>query len=190
MAEELDDLTLQRAQRGESPAFAALVERYQRPVHALVGRMLVGRGSPTVDDVAQEAFLRVYRGLPRFDPRGPARLGTWILTVATRACLNALRDHPRDVPAAEPARDVSSEASDPERSAADRDLARRVATAMAGLPEDQRAVLVLRAYHDFDYDEIAAALEVPVGTVKSRLGRAREALRQIVAETEEEEPRT
>src|SRR5829696_531992 len=91
MAGEIDELTLARARRGDLSAMSALVRHYQRPVYALVGRLLVGRAGAR-DDVAQEAFIRVFRGIARFDPAGGAKLSTWILTVATRTCLNAIRD--------------------------------------------------------------------------------------------------
>src|SRR5687768_11343124 len=82
---ELDDAVLRRAQRGDEAAFRALVEQYQRPVHALVWRMLAGSGvRHRVEDLTQETFLRVYRALPRFDPGGAARLSSWILTIAAR----------------------------------------------------------------------------------------------------------
>jgi RNA polymerase sigma-70 factor (ECF subfamily) len=182
MGAEIDELTLARARRGESSALSALVRHYQRPVYALVARLLVGRRAEAFDDVAQEAFIRVCRGLPRFIPEGTARLSTWILTVTTRTCLNALRDG-RRLEARAPAGDDTSR-DDPEQTALDRERRRRVEAAMAALPEDMRAVLVLRAYHDFDYDEIAAALGVEIGTVKSRLGRARAALREVLADEE------
>src|SRR6188472_1600272 len=92
MAAEIDELTLARARRGDSSALSALVRHYQRPVYALVGRLLAGPGAAARDDVAPEAFIRGVRGLPRFDPAGGAKLSTWILTVTTRTCLNAIRD--------------------------------------------------------------------------------------------------
>src|SRR2546430_920205 len=73
MGSEIDELTLARARRGDSPALTALVRHYQRPVYALVGRLLVGRASEALDDVAQEAFIRVCKGLRRFEPEGRAR---------------------------------------------------------------------------------------------------------------------
>jgi RNA polymerase sigma factor (sigma-70 family) len=181
MVVELDELTLARARRGDSSALSALVRHYQRPVYALVARLLTARGAAARDDVTQEAFIRVCRGLPRFDPGGQARLSTWILTVTTRTCLNAIRDRRRaeNREAVPPPPAVTPD--DPERCAADRELGRRVEAAMAALPEDMRAVMVLRAYHDFDYDQIAAAVGVEVGTVKSRLSRARLALRDVLA---------
>jgi RNA polymerase sigma-70 factor (ECF subfamily) len=173
---ELDDLTLARARAGEEAALEALVDRYQRRVYSLVGRMMVSRPQ-LVEDLAQEVFVKVLHALPRFDARGPARLSTWILTVATRTCLDVLRSKR---PEAEEIPGTLESSSDPEGETAQRQMGRRVQAAMAKLPEDMRAVVVLRGYHDLDYDEIAAALGIEVGTVKSRLGRARAALREAL----------
>jgi RNA polymerase sigma-70 factor (ECF subfamily) len=145
----------------------------------------VGRAAGGRDDAAQEAFIRICRGLPRFEPGGPARLSTWILTVATRSCLNTIRDGRRWAEQPEPP-PPGVAPGDPEQTASDRQLGRRVEAAMAALSEDLRAVLVLRAYHDFDYDQIAAAIGVEVGTVKSRLARARAALKDALKNADEE----
>jgi RNA polymerase sigma-70 factor (ECF subfamily) len=169
----LDELALRRAQRGDSRAWHDLVTRYQQPIHALVWRMLAGRARHRVPDLVQETFVRVLRALPTFDPAGPASLQTWMLTIATRLVLNELRrpelaelvDEP---PAHAPA---ASEALDRQR------LAAALSAGVAQLPDAQRAVLVLREYHDLDYADIATALELDLGTVKSRLSRARTALR-------------
>jgi len=144
----------------------------------LVARLMVTRAELT-DDLAQDSFVKVLRALPNFDPRGPARLSSWILTVATRTCLDALK---AKRPAAEEIPASLAAASNPEDETAQRQIGRRVQAAMARLPEEMRAVLILRAYHDFDYDEIAAALGVELGTVKSRLGRARAALREALGD--------
>jgi RNA polymerase sigma factor (sigma-70 family) len=184
-ASEISEITLARAQRGDAAALTALVETYGGRVHALVSRMLVGRPRALSEDLCQDALVKVIQGLPRFDPHGPARLSTWILTVATRTCIDHLRrertrhEELQAIVPEPPSRDRGLEGA-VER----RQLARRVERAMATLPEEQRAVLVLRAYHDLDYQEIAQALGIEVGTVKSRLGRARLALRQVLAEAE------
>src|SRR5262252_7490429 len=89
---EIDDVTLARAQRGEAAAWRSLVEHYQRPVFALLSRMLAPSGRATlVEDLAQETFLRAFRALPAFDHAGRARLSTWILTIATRLGIDELR---------------------------------------------------------------------------------------------------
>jgi RNA polymerase sigma-70 factor (ECF subfamily) len=182
VADELDEVTLARARRGEAAALAQLVRCYERSVFALVSRLLCGHAQLTVDDLAQESFVRILRGIHRFDPRGPARLSTWILTVATRACLNGLRARRHESrlsrsSVTNESNDAADLAASPEEITLGRERHGRVTRAMAELPEDMRAVLVLRAFHDLDYPEIAAALDVEVGTVKSRLFRARAALR-------------
>lgn len=173
----LDELTLRRAQRGDERAWRDLIDRYQQPVHALVWRMLVGRARHRVEDLTQETFVRVLRALPTFDLAGPASLSTWILTIATRLTLNELRR-----PEA-----VGLDHDPIGRDRADADAERRrlgaaIAAGMATLPDAQRAVLVLREYHELDYAEIAKVLELDEGTVKSRLSRARAAMREYLTQ--------
>lgn len=176
--EGLDAVTLARAQRGDRHAFRQLVERYQGPVYGLLSRMLVGRRAE-VEELAQETFLRVHQALPNFDPRGPARLSTWILTIATRLAIDLLR-RPRLAPPP-----LEGAPVDPEAAVAARVLEVRLQRAMAELPDEARAVLVLRAYHDLDYPEIAQALGLELGTVKSRLARARAALSAVMERGDE-----
>ncbi len=171
-AEPLDELTLRRAQGGDQRAWRLLIERYQQPVHALIWRLLAGRARHRAEDLAQETFVRVLRGLPRFEPAGPATLTTWILTIATRVALNELRRPEPAELACEPVAEARADA-DAER----KRLGAAIAAGVGALPDTQRAVLVLREYHDLEYAEIADALELDVGTVKSRLSRARAALR-------------
>ncbi|HEY0992453.1 MAG TPA: sigma-70 family RNA polymerase sigma factor [Kofleriaceae bacterium] len=172
--EPFDELMLRRAQRGEEPAWRALIERYHAPVHALIWRMLAGRALHRAEDLAQETFLRVLRALPGFDPAGPAALATWILTIATRLALNELRRPEHAALVDEPAGARGDRADD---RAERRRRAQAIESGVAALPAAQRAVFVLREYHELDYGEIAAALEIDPGTVKSRLARARGALR-------------
>ncbi len=173
-AEPLDELTLRRAQRGEERAWRALIDRYRQPVHALIWRLLAGRARHRVEDLVQETFVRVLRALPGFDLAGPASLSTWMLTIAARLALNELRRPEAAALEEEPEGSGSGRADlGTER----RQLAAAIGAAVAALPDGQRAVFVLREYHDLDYAEIAAALEMDLGTVKSRLARARAALR-------------
>jgi RNA polymerase sigma-70 factor (ECF subfamily) len=173
---ELDDLTLRRAQQGERAALDQLVERYHPMVHALVWRMACAQGDSHVADLVQDALIRVLQNLGRFDPAGPARLSTWILTIATRVVLNDRRR--TEPPKLEPAAYV-----DPATVAADRELGAAIAAAVVELPAPQRIAFVLREYHDLDYAEIAKVLDVDVGTVKSRLCRARGAVRDALRRT-------
>ena len=170
--EPLDELTLRRAQRGDDRAWRALVERYQAPVHALIWRLLAGRSRHRVEDLVQETFVRVLRALPEFDPHGPATLSTWMLTIATRLALNELRRPELARLAGEPIAVEQADASIERKR-----LGAAIAAGVAALPDAQRAVLVLREYHELDYTEIATVLELDLGTVKSRLARARAALR-------------
>jgi RNA polymerase sigma-70 factor (ECF subfamily) len=182
---ELGVATLARAQQGDSAALTELVKLYGGRVHALVWRVMAGHPRAEVEDLCQEALVKVVHGLPRFDPAGTARLSTWILTVATRACIDRLRREQRRPEAPLPDEPIpAGDEASPELTASRRELARRAEQTMAALPDGQRAVLVLRAYHDMDYDEIARVLEIEVGTVKSRLGRARLALRRLMAESQ------
>lgn len=176
VAEPLDELTLRRAQRGDERAWRALIARYGQPVHALIWRLLAGRARHRVEDLVQETFVRVLRALPGFDPAGSASLSTWMLTIAARLALNELR-RPEAA-----ALELAEEPAGPGTERADagaerRRLAEAIGAGVAALPDAQRAVLVMREYHDLDYAEIAAALELDLGTVKSRLARARAALR-------------
>ena len=173
--EALDELTLRRAQRGDERAWRELIERYQQPVHSLIWRMFAGRARHRVEDLTQETFVRVLRGLPGFDPAGPASLTSWILTIATRVTLNELR---RPEAAAIEREPIGRERSDAD--AERRRVGAAIAAGVAELSDDHRAVFVLREYHELEYGDIAAALEIDVGTVKSRLSRARGQLREFL----------
>lgn len=179
---ELDDLTVARARRGEPAACRALVLRYQRPVFSLLSRLLARRDPTLVEDLAQETFLRAFRSLPGWDPQGSARLSTWVLTIGARLALDELRRRRPEATGLEAAESSLAAPGATDEQAHRRDLAAAIERAMAELAPDFRAAFVLREYHDLDYAEIARALDVDVGTVKSRLSRARAALRTALAE--------
>jgi RNA polymerase sigma-70 factor (ECF subfamily) len=156
------------------------VERYQDAVFAMLSRTLAGRRPGSVEDLAQETFLRVFRALPDFRASGPARLSTWILTIASRLAIDELRKKHADGV-------VPESLTAPERADArvDRDAARRaLLSALDALGDEMRAAFVLRAYHELSYEEIAEALGVELGTVKSRLSRAKASLREALTEVE------
>ncbi len=176
---EIDDVTLERAKRGDPAARERFVKLYEARVYALVGRLLLTCPSE-VDDVAQEVFVRALGALSRVETRGDSKISTWLLTIATRASIDVLRRTARaerrhgraaadtaSFPDTEPFSDMVMA----------RDLDTRVRRVLAELSHDHRAVLVLRAYHDLDYGEIAEVLGIDEGTVKSRLSRARMALK-------------
>jgi RNA polymerase sigma-70 factor, ECF subfamily len=175
---ELPDLALARAKTGDAAALRTLVETYQDRVFALIFRMLLGRGTERTHDLAQETFVRVLRSVRDFDPRGPAKLSTWILTIATRVVLNERRRAGRDRSDLDDDAVAAAASSDRADHSLERTrLAEALTAGIATLPDDQRAVFVLREYHELEYTEIASALEIDLNTVRSRLHRARTALR-------------
>lgn len=182
MLAEPDLAIVERARRGDHRAFRVIVVAYQHKVHDLLARMLAGIVSlAEVEELAQETFVRLFRALPRFVPEGPGRLTRWVITVTTHLGVDVLRrrrllTEPLD--GAEPAA-LATIASDP---ATRSYLAGTVARAVAALPAPHRAAFVLRAYYDLELDEIAEVLEIELGTVKSRLSRARAALRVALEE--------
>jgi RNA polymerase sigma-70 factor (ECF subfamily) len=180
VSREIDDVTLARAIRGERPALHLVVQHHQSLVWSYLWRMLrPGADEAVVQDLFQETFLGMHRALPRFSPTGPARLSTWILAIATRVALNHLRQQRRDHPA--DAATVNADPSDGGAGVAGMErkaLGAALARAMAALTSDHRAIVLLREYHGLDYEEIARALDIDVGTVASRLNRARETLRR------------
>jgi len=180
MPTELDDATLRRAVQGEADAARRLVEVYQDRVFALVSRMLSGRGRATIEDIAQDTFLAVFRQLATFDVRGSAKVSTWILTIAARRAIDEVRKQ-RPVLLAEPDRERAGEGRADDR-AHRRELALAIEAALRDLSPELRAAFLLREYHGLDYAEIAHALGIDLGTVKSRLSRARAGLRERLAE--------
>jgi RNA polymerase sigma-70 factor (ECF subfamily) len=167
---ELDAVTVARARRGDEAAFAALVRHYDAGLRALAFRLLGDR--TRMDDALQEAYVGAYRALPGF--RGDASLGTWLYRIAYNACLDELR-RTRDVVPLDGIRDRASVGRDPLDALALRD-------ALAELPVDDRAAVLLVDAQGFDYRSAAEVLGIPAGTVASRLNRARAALRRALRE--------
>src|ERR1043165_2063289 len=176
--DELDDVTLARAIAGDRQASDTLVERYQVRVFALLARMITGLGRGVVEDLAQDTFLRVFRHLKKFRADGPARLSTWILTIAARLAIDELRRR-RPTPVAELDPAGASRADD---NLSRRQIPSALDLALADLSPELRAAFLLRELHGLEYAEIAESLGIEIGTVKSRLARARTALRERLAE--------
>ncbi len=134
-----------------------------------------------LEDLAQDTFLRVFRALAGFDRNGRAKLSTWILTITTNLAIDHMRRSRRDDAPLEP----ELELADPSTTDADaerRRLAAVLRRAIDDLSPEHRAAFLLREYHEFDYAEIASTLQIDLGTVKSRLSRARAALRRSLEE--------
>lgn len=152
---------------------------HQRLVFAAIGRILgPGPGQTHVEDLAQEAFLKALRALPRFDPAGPAKVSTWLLTIATRVALSHLRRRRIET---EPLHDVDGPAIHPHEAI---DARQRILQAAATLTPEQRAVFVLRDVHGLTETEVADALELDVSAAKSRLHRARARMRRALTEAD------
>jgi RNA polymerase sigma-70 factor (ECF subfamily) len=176
---ELDELTLRRAQRSEPAACRALVECYGERVFALLGRMLGAGRRDVCEDLAQDTFVDVFRALEAFSPLGPARLSSWILCIASRRAVDRLRrERLEPVPYTEEQLAAHLRSDD---SPVLRARARAVQAAVQSLEPDHRAILLLRDVHGLEYAEIARALKIEIGTVKSRLFRAREAVKAALA---------
>ena len=172
---------LVRAQGGDRASVDALLRLHYDAVYAVCHRMVL---SPQgADDAVQNALLAIVRGLPRFD--GRSSLSTWVHRIATNAAIDEIRRVRRTPSSADPTVLAATEAADPQtdRTAdvAERlDQSSAVAGALARLPHEFRVVLVLRYVSDLDYAEIADILEVPVGTVRSRLSRGKAALAELL----------
>jgi RNA polymerase sigma-70 factor (ECF subfamily) len=170
---------IQAAQRGDRPALESLLRSEHARIHALC-RRLTGNDADAAD-ATQEALIAIVRGLPRFD--GRSRFTTWSYRVATNACLDELRRRSRrpiptlpvetDTGPSSTSASGPSGAHDPEVVVANR---LDVDAALATLPEEFRVAVVLRDLCDLDYAEIAEALDIPAGTVRSRIARGRAAL--------------
>lgn len=187
----LDEIAelVRRAQGGELAAFNSLVLRHQDAAYSLAFRFLRSRES--AEDVTQEAFLRAFHRLETF--RGE-RFRSWLLRIVANAARDELRrrkrrpqrslDEARDDPDA-PSIDPIEPRPGPAAVAEQTDLRRVLDAALAQLPEEWRLVVLLSDVHGLAYDEVAAAAGVPLGTVKSRLSRARARLREILRESGE-----
>jgi RNA polymerase sigma-70 factor, ECF subfamily len=176
-----DEELVARAQMGDKRAFDLLVVKYQQKVANLIARYM--RDSSEVQDVTQEAFLKAYRALPRF--RGDSAFYTWLYRIAINTVKNHLvaqgRRPPGDDLEAEVAEQMDMggrlrEHATPERELLTDEIARTVQAALDDLPDDLRTAIVLREIEGMSYEEIADAMECPIGTVRSRIFRAREAI--------------
>ncbi|WP_028104089.1 sigma-70 family RNA polymerase sigma factor [Pseudoduganella violaceinigra] len=164
---------VERARAGERAAFDQLVGRYQRRLLRLVLRLL--RDQAEAEDVVQETFLRAYRALPRF--RGEAAFFTWLYRIALNGARNAiLRRRQRGAPALLPSQAPAPEIGTPESMLLSKQVMLAIDAALEALPLELRTAIVLREIEGLSYEEIGEIMECPLGTVRSRLFRAREAI--------------
>ena len=182
---DADAQLVERVKLGDVRAFEMLVLKYQRRIERLIGRLV--RDADLVQDIAQETFLRAYRALPQF--RGESAFYTWLYRIAVNAAKKSLMDMKRD-----PLGMVSSVAGDgeddqdsraeselsdaetPEALLATKEIAAAVNSAVEALSEDLRTAITLREIEGLSYEEIAEVMNCPIGTVRSRIFRARDAI--------------
>ncbi len=185
MIEPTDAELLERFRAGDLSAFDAIVDRYERRVFSIALRIC--RHHDDARDAAQDVFVTAFRALSGF--RGDAQLSTWLHRVAVNSSLDTVRRRQRrDAASIENLMEQASGEPGPEAAAIDLVRAREVHRALGTLAPDQRAIIVLHDLQGLDYAECAAALEVPIGTVKSRLHRARLQLARRLGHLREASP--
>ncbi len=179
---EIDNELVQRAQKGDKRAFELLAAKYQRKLIRLLSRLI--RDPAEVEDVAQEALIKAYRALPGF--RGDSAFYTWLYRIGVNTAKNHLVSQGRRPPTAtefnsdeaetfeggEALRDINT----PENALLSKQIAATVQSAMEALPEELRTAITLREIEGMSYEDIASAMNCPIGTVRSRIFRAREAI--------------
>lgn len=182
MAERsVDQELVARVQKGDKSAFDLLVRKYQHKIAKLISRYVYDRAE--VEDVTQEAFIKAYRAMAGF--RGESAFYTWLYRIAINTAKNYLVSQGRRLPTT----DIESEEAEqsaegsvlreiatPEHALLTGEIAQTVMAAMEALPEDLRTAITLREIEGLSYDEIAAVMDCPIGTVRSRIFRAREAI--------------
>ena len=177
----IDQQFIERIQRGDKNAFNLLVRKYQHKVVSLVSRYVNNPGD--IPDVAQEAFIKAYRAIPDF--RGESAFYTWLYRIAVNTAKNYIVAQGRRPPDMDvDSQDAETydgaeslhEVANPENLMLSDEIRAEVASALASLPEDLRTAITLREIEGLSYEEIAEVMECPVGTVRSRIFRAREAI--------------
>jgi RNA polymerase sigma-70 factor, ECF subfamily len=186
-AEVTDQQLVARVQKGDSRAFDMLVLKYQHKIMGLISRYV--HDSDEVQDVAQEAFIKAYRALPRF--RGDSAFYTWLYRIAINTAKNHLVSRSRRPPGSDveiedaeyfEAGDALRTIETPESALFGAELKAVVERAIGELPDDLRTAVTLREFDGLSYEDIADVMDCPVGTVRSRIFRAREAIDKQVSE--------
>ncbi len=173
-----DGVLIQRSQQGDLQAFDRLVATQQDRIYHLAYR--ITGNFHDAQDATQEAFLKAYRALPQY--RHGASFQTWLYRIATNAALDVIRRRPQAPPISLDEAPFAGHLDDPDDEEQRHEVQRRVHRALAALSPEHRTVVLLRDFEGLTYDEIAVIFGIPVGTVRSRLSRAREALRPLLSD--------
>src|SRR6185436_16232176 len=171
MADFDEEALIERCRTGDDIAFGELVARYKPLVYGMVWRLTADRSR--TDDLAQEVFLKIYRGLPYF--RGEARLSTWIFRIVSNVCAQDRSQRREETPAS-PIRERGRD----DGAFAELELRDRLDKAIAQLPENYRLLIAAHYLQGVQYEALAEALDIPVGTVKTHLYRAKRRLRELL----------
>jgi RNA polymerase sigma-70 factor, ECF subfamily len=178
--DDSDVAIVERAKRGDHKAFEMLVVKYQRRIERLIARMV--RDVDLVQDIAQESFIRAYRALPQF--RGDSAFYTWLYRIAVNTAKKALVTESARAGVNDDDDETSrverelTDGETPEAVLASKEIAQAVNAAIEALSEDLRQAITLREIEGLSYEEIAELMNCPIGTVRSRIFRAREAIAQ------------
>ncbi len=170
---------IRRAKSGDTRAFDELMTRYAESIYRLV--FSLARNHADADDLSQETFIRAFRAIGRYDEQ--YRFYTWLHRIAVNLCINHLKRKQRIRFVPLPGSEIGGEwqdIADPKTGTGDSELQRDLDRALCKLPAEQRAVIVLRVKEELSYNEISEVLEIPVGTVMSRLNRARSRLKRLL----------
>lgn len=185
MIQEVDRILIHRALEGNDQAFEELMQRYHQSVYNLVYRMV--ESPQEAEDIVQETFIKAFNALSSFNEE--YAFSTWLFKIATNHCIDTLRkrklrtyslDTPIQTKDGAVSRDYADESYSPERSTISNEHTSIILDAVDDLPEKYRIVINMRHREDRSYDEISEILEIPIGTVKARIFRARELLKKIL----------
>lgn len=192
MAYEVDEILIKRCKRGKIDAFEKLMKKYEKKVYSLCYRFTGNYDD--ANDLAQETFIKLYNSISKF--KGKSAFSTWLYRVTTNVCLDELRKRKNNLPLSLDNPQENEEGDEiylnppdqsynPEIIAEKNDLKQIVHKGIGRLPEQQRIIIILREMEELSYEEISEILDLSIGTVKSRLNRARKNLKQILTHNAE-----
>ncbi len=186
--EEISLEVIRKCQNGTAEAFAPIVEKYERQIFSYVYKFFFGAYmKEEAEDSTQEIFIKAYSNMDTFDLSRGTKFSTWLYTIARNHCLSVLRRHSRrskmiDTEVSEPQDLPDSKSSSPQEKVMEKELSQKVANALALQSEEQKSTVLFQYYEGLTYGEIAHIRNCSIGTVKSRLARAREKLHRNLKE--------